>query len=138
MVLEREIQQKAEEKFLREDEKKDVRNSPSPQKHNRIKKNSTFKNIFRDGERFYTNNLGIIFVRKEGFKFGITFKKGAKPAVKRNKIKRRIMQIIQSNKTLVTQNIYMVIHISKPALELSFKELKEEFTHLLKKANITK
>jgi len=138
MVLEKEIQQKVEEKSLQEDGKRDVRNSLSPRKHNRIKKNSTFKNIFRDGERFYTDNLGIIFVRKEGFKFGITFKKDAKPAVKRNKIKRRIMRIIQSDKTLATQNIYLVIHISKPALELSFKELKEEFTHLLKKANIAK
>ena len=77
-----------------------------------------------------------IYIKKHGFKFGITFRKEAKPAVKRNRAKRRIAQMIRSNMQLLKKDIHMVVHIPKSGIELTFDELKQEFFRLLTEAHI--
>ncbi len=125
-----------EEKSLQEEERRGGRNLLSLRKVNKIRKNSDFKEIFRSGKRKTGKNLTIIFLEKKGFKFGITFKKGVKSAVKRNRTKRRLTEIIRMRKELMKKDIHIVTHLSKTAIDLSFDELSGEFTHLLKDANI--
>lgn len=121
---------------MREEEKREEKNLQSLRKANKIRSTKEFKEIFRSGERRALKHLTIIFIEKNGFKFGITFKRDAKPAVKRNRIKRRLIEIIKMRKELMKKDIHMVIHFSKTGLDLSFDELSDEFIHLLKDARI--
>lgn len=121
---------------MREEEKKEEKNLQSLRKANKIRNTTEFKEIFRSGKRRTLKHLTIIFIEKNGFKFGITFKRDAKPAVKRNRIKRRLIEIIRMRKELMKKDIHMVIHLSKNGLDLSFDELSDEFIHLLKDARI--
>lgn len=121
---------------MREEEKREEKNLQSLRKANKIRNTKEFKEIFRSGKRRALKHLAIIFIEKNGFKFGITFKRDAKPAVKRNRIKRRLIEIIRMRKELMKKDIHMVIHLSKTGLDLSFDELSDEFIHLLKDARI--
>lgn len=121
---------------MQEEEKRGERNLQSLQKDSKIKKTSEFKEIFRTGKRVSGKGLTIIFIEGSGFRFGITFKREAKSAVKRNRIKRRLTEIIRMKKELLKKNIHMVIHISKNGFDLSFNELLTELIHLLKVGRI--
>ncbi|MCK4233613.1 ribonuclease P protein component [candidate division WOR-3 bacterium] len=119
-----------------EEEKKEGKILLSLRKNNKLKKNSEFKEIYRSGERKSGEDLTIIFSVKKGFRFGISFKRDAKPAVKRNRTKRRLMEIVRKNKKLIEKDIHMVIYCTKKSFDLSFDELATEFGHLLKDARI--
>ena len=125
-----------EEKSLQDAERKAESDLPSLPRNLRIKKKTEFREIFRSGERRTGEHLSIIYIRKQGFKFGITFRKEAKPAVKRNRAKRRIVQMIRSNMQLLKKDVHMVVHIPKSGIELTFDELKQEFFCLLAEAHI--
>jgi ribonuclease P protein component len=125
-----------EEKSLQDAERKAESDLPSLPRNLRIKKNTEFKEIFRSGERRTGEHLSIIYIKKHGFRFGITFRKEAKPAVKRNRAKRRITQLIRTNMQLLKKDIHMVVHIPKSGIELTFDELKQEFFRLLTEAHI--
>jgi len=123
---------------LQEEGKREGKNSQSLKKANRIKNNSEFKEIFRLGKRKEGKNLTLIFIEKKGFKLGITFKKGSKPAVMRNRAKRRLTEIMRKKKDLIEKDIHIVIHLSKDSLTLSFDELSIELNNLLQDAGIAK
>lgn len=125
-----------EEKSLQDAERKAESDLPSLPRNLRIKKNTEFREIFRSGERRTGEHLSIIYIKRRGFRFGITFRKEAKPAVKRNRAKRRITQMIRANMQLLEKDIHMVVRIPKSGIELTFDELKREFYHLLAEAHI--
>jgi len=136
MVSKKGCQQKLEGKSLQAEERKAGRNSPFHKKPETIKRNSGFREIFRKGVRKPGKNLTLIYIEKKGFRYGITFTKGARPAVRRNRTKRRLKEIIRTTRGLMKKDIQMVIHISQTGLGLSYSELLDEFTFLLKDARI--
>lgn len=125
-----------EEKSLQEEGKRAESGLPYLPRNLSIKKNTEFREIFRSGKRKTGEHLSIIYIERQGFRFGITFRKEAKPAVKRNRTKRRIAQMIRSNEQLLKKDVHLVVHVPKSAINLSFNELKEEFLHLLREAQI--
>ncbi len=125
-----------EEKSLQDEGKKAESGLPYLPRNLSIKKSTEFREIFRSGKRRAGEHLSIIYIEKKGFKYGITFRKDAKPAVKRNRTKRRIIQMIRSKRELLMKDIHMVVHILKSGMELSFDELEEEFFRLLAEARI--
>lgn len=66
-------------------------------------------------------------------KFGITFTKHIGNAVTRNKLKRRIKAIIDTNKNIYEQNKTYVIIAKKTALELNYEQLSKELIYLFNK-----
>ncbi len=125
-----------EEKSLPDGEKEVERNLRYQRKPDKLKHNTEFKNIYRIGKRETGNHVSIIYIKKPGFKFGISFRRDAKPAVKRNRAKRRLTEIIRKNEELLSKNIHLVIRVSKEGLDLSFHELMGEFNLLLRNAEI--
>lgn len=125
-----------EERSLQDAERKAENDLPSLPRNLRIKKNTEFREIFRSGERRTGEHLSIIYVRRQGFKFGVTFRREAKPAVKRNRTKRRIAQMIRAKTELLKKDVHLVVHIPKSGVELTFAELEREFFRLLTEARI--
>ena len=64
-------------------------------------------------------------------KYGITVPKKTGTAVTRNKIKRRIKNIIDNNKKIVHNGYDYVIIIKKGILELTYEEMEKELLKLI-------
>lgn len=64
-------------------------------------------------------------------RYGITVPKKIGPAVTRNKIKRRVKNIIDNNKKVVHNCYDYVIIIKKGILELTYKEMEKELLKLI-------
>ena len=74
-----------------------------------------------------------IYYRKnnDSNRYGITVPKKTGTAVTRNKIKRRIKNIIDNNKKVVHNGYDYVIIIKKGILELTYEEIEKELLKLI-------
>ena len=74
-----------------------------------------------------------IYYRKnnQSNRYGITVPKKTGTAVIRNKIKRRIKNIIDNNKKIVHNGYDYVIIIKKGILELTYEEIEKELLKLI-------
>lgn len=75
-----------------------------------------------------------IYYRKnnENNRYGITVPKKTGTAVIRNKIKRRVKNIIDNNKKSVQSGYDYVIIVKKGILELTYQEMEKELLKLIK------
>lgn len=75
-----------------------------------------------------------IYYRKnnQDNRYGITVPKKTGTAVIRNKIKRRIKNIIDNNKKSVQSSYDYVIIVKKGILELTYQEMEKELLKLIK------
>lgn len=75
-----------------------------------------------------------IYYRKnnQDNRYGITVPKKTGTAVIRNKIKRRIKNIIDNNKKIVQSSYDYVIIVKKGILELTYQEIEKELLKLIR------
>ena len=105
----------------------------------KLKKDNDFKKVFQNGKykqkdfikiKFLKNNLEI---SRFSFIVGL---KISKKAVQRNKIKRRLEQIIQLIFKQVKSGFDIIIFVDKIIIEKKYKEIEENLIDLLKKAKL--
>lgn len=79
------------------------------------------------------NKYFSVYYRKNNDKnkYGITVPKKTGTAVIRNKIKRRVKNIIDNNKNIVQKNYDYVIIVKKGIIDLTYQEMEEELLKLL-------
>ena len=84
-------------------------------------------NIYRRSKYF------SIYYRKTGDenKYGITIPKKTGTAVIRNKIKRRVKNIIDNNKNIVQKGYDYVIIVKKGIVDLTYQDMEKELLKLL-------
>jgi len=82
---------------------------------------------------YVKNNYFVIYYRKnkESNRFGISIPKKTGKANLRNKIKRRIKNIIDLNKNYIHSSYDYVIIVRKRLIELEYDEIKENLISLL-------
>lgn len=105
-------------------------------KQNIVKKSADYNRIIKKRQGI-SNKYFIINKEKNTeniAKFGITFTKNIGNAVTRNKLKRRIKAIIDTNKTLYQSNETYIIIAKKNALELNYSQMEKELINLMIKA----
>jgi len=103
-------------------------------------KGKEFEEVLKKGKGVKVESLVLKKLAKnEGKKFGFLIsKKVLKKAVQRNKLKRRLREILREKVEKIKDGI-RVVFIALPGLEKkNFKELKEIFEKLLKKSKIIK
>lgn len=100
-----------------------------------LKSNILFNEIINNGERNSSKYFVICSERKDFIKnnYGIAVGKKVGNAVLRNKIKRQMRNIIDNNKNLFSNYHNYIIIVKKEVLNLSFKEMNDEFVKLIKK-----
>jgi len=101
----------------------------------RVKKESEFKRIIENGTKKKSENLIVFRLRctdGEGQKFGIKIARGIKKAVKRNKIKRVIREVLRRNKEEFDKNEGVVVLCKTTAGEVDLYRLKEELESLIR------
>ena len=79
------------------------------------------------------NKYFSVYYRKNNDKnkYGITVPKKTGTAVIRNKIKRRVKNIIDNNKNIVQKNYDYVIIVKKGIIDLTYQEMEKELLKLL-------
>ena len=104
-------------------------------KQNIVKKSDDFNRIIkkRQGKASKYFIINKEKNKEEKTKFGITFTKHIGNAVTRNKLKRRIKDIIDKNETIYEKSTTYIIIAKKTTLELTYKELEKELIYLFNK-----
>ena len=108
-------------------------------KYERIKKSIDFEKIFQTGK---TITGRFVFLKTKKTKNRscrlcfVVSSKVSKKAVERNKIKRRLREIIRSAYSELAQGYDIVIIAKKEILSKNFTEIKEDITKTLKEAKI--
>ena len=98
-----------------------------------IKKSSDYSEIIQKNNRIKNKYYSIFYEKSEKKLFGISIPKKTGTAVVRNKIKRQIKNIIDTNKIHIQNNYNYVIIIRKEILELTYQEKEKELITLFKK-----
>ncbi|MFA5602320.1 MAG: ribonuclease P protein component [Bacilli bacterium] len=107
-------------------------------KENIVKKNHEFSNIINSNNKFQ-NQYFIIYIKENRLsktRFGISVGKKTGKAVIRNKIKRQIRNILDTQKKDYQNGFDCIIIIKKGVLVLQFKEIKQELIKVLIKSNV--
>lgn len=104
-------------------------------KQNIVKKSEDFTRIIQKKQGKSTKYFIINKEKNEEnkVKFGITFTKHIGNAVTRNKLKRRIKSILDTNKKIYNQNTTYIIIAKKNTIDLTYKELEKELKNLFNK-----
>ena len=99
-----------------------------------VKEHYEFDNIINKGKSIGNKVFSIYFLKHEEEypKFGIAVGKKIGNAVTRNKYKRIIRNIIDNNKLLFKKDYDYIIIIKRKCLDLSFKELNDNLSELVK------
>lgn len=108
-------------------------------KANRLKKKKDFEQVFKQGKGFKEDFL-FLKIKKNDLKesrFGfIVSQKVSKKAVLRNKVKRRLREVMRRELPRIKPGIDGVLVAGKGAEEKDFLEIKEAANKLFKKAKI--
>jgi len=99
-----------------------------------------FEEVLKKGNGFRAGSLVLKkFLKKEGKKFGFLIsKKVLKKAVQRNRLKRRLREILREKVEKIKEGV-RIVFIALPGLEKKdFKKLKEIVEKLLKKSKVLK
>ena len=110
-------------------------------KANRLTKETDFKLLAKKGRLFYSSLFTIKLNKKKNFasRFGVVISaKVSKKAVVRNKVKRRITEIIRLALPKIKSEFDVMILVKPVVAEKNYKEIKEDLEKLFKKARIFK
>lgn len=105
-------------------------------KLNIIKESKDFDKILKKKNQF-ASKFTYIYINENdlnNYRFGICVSKKLGKAVIRNKIKRRVKDIIDKTKLQFNSKDYIII-LKKSAKDAKYLELKEDITNLLEKIN---
>ncbi len=98
-----------------------------------IKESRTFTKIINKKNSVKNKYYSIYYIQSNTNKYGITIPKKVGKAYIRNKIKRRIKNIIITNEKSIQTNFNYVIIIKEAILELNYESMQKELLELLKK-----
>src|SRR5665648_271177 len=107
---------------------------------NKITKNSDYRIVYSKGKSHSDYNL-VLYIKKRNNlenRFGITTAKKMKRAVDRNKVRRRIKEIVRKNFNSVSVGYDIVIMCRLNGKNADFSGLEKSYLRLLKKSNVWK
>ena len=101
-----------------------------------------FNKIYKKGKRVYNKHFTLFYLKipeQTEPQFGIVASTKVGKAAVRNKVKRRIREVVISELPRIYTDLQMIILTKPPITKLSYKELVKEFsTALYKLSNNTK
>ena len=98
-----------------------------------IKSSETYSKIISTGKSLKNKYYSIYFTPSDKTLFGITVPNKIGKAHIRNKLKRRVKNIITTNENAIQNKYSYVIIIKEPTLELSYESMVCELLYLFKK-----
>ena len=91
-----------------------------------LRAHSDFQRVFAAKTRLFRGGLGFCYRKAFGveFHFGVSIPKRFGKAVERNKVRRRLKEIVRTSTTL-PGSLEIVFCVSRPCCELTYEILKE-------------
>ena len=110
------------------------------QKQHRLTKRKEFSYIYKNGQATHSNMLTIVMVKskKETPKVGFSVSNKLGNAPVRNKIKRRLREILRQKLTIIKPYQNLIIVAKQPIVEASFSDTQKEMCYILNKGNLIK
>nr|WP_300002712.1 ribonuclease P protein component [Tissierella sp.] len=106
----------------------------------RIRKNMEFKNIYKTGKNYWNRNL-VLYVKKNGLtetRVGYTITKKIGNAVVRNKIRRRMKEIVRLNFHNIKEGYDLVFIAKRSILNIPYQELEGSMIHIMSISKLLK
>jgi len=107
----------------------------------RLRKKQDFNKIYRHG-RSFANAQFVVYWRKQAepgcFRMGVSASAKLGGAVVRNRLRRRVKEIVRLNAGKLQAAYDLILIVRKPALALSYKEMEGSILHVLRKAGLLK
>lgn len=103
------------------------------EKKYRLRKNMEFKRVYNGGKSYWNRNL-ILYVRKNDLKnsrIGITITKKIGNAVVRNRIRRRMKEIIRLKLGNIKNGYDLILIPKKNVQDISYKDLESAMIHIM-------
>jgi ribonuclease P protein component len=94
----------------------------------KLLRHNDFQLVYKRGRRHFTANMTVFYLRRgdtQGARFGFTLPKFLGGAVERNRIKRRLREVVRLHARIVTP-VDIVINPKKAALKVRFAELEKD------------
>ena len=107
---------------------------------NRLKKRYQFSYVYKAGSHFSEKAL-VLYVttsKTRDIKVGFAVTKKIGKATVRNLAKRRLREIVRKSLPNLKQNYNIIIVARENILNYSFEELSNQYSNLIKKADILK
>ena len=98
-----------------------------------LRKSEDFSTIISNQQYFKNKYFSLYYKESNNTLYGITVPKKVGKAVIRNKLKRRVKNIISNNEKYIHSNYNYVIIIKEPSLELDYEGLEKNLLELMKK-----
>jgi len=105
----------------------------------RLHKKKDFDRILKSPYKFYSNNFVLRFTKnkEELSHFAVIVStKISKKAVERNKLRRRIYEIIRLNISKIKSGYNLMIFVKKGVLNQEYQEIEQELFYIFKKAKL--
>lgn len=111
------------------------------QKKLRLRKREDFGKVYRQG-RSFANSQFVVYWRKQtnpgNFRLGVSASSKLGGAVVRNRVRRRVKEIVRLNAAKLKDEYDLILIVRKPALDLDYKEMEGSVLHVLRKAGLLK
>lgn len=104
----------------------------------RLRTNRDFDKVYKHGKNYWNKNL-TIYVRKndlEKTRFGYCITKKIGNSVVRNKVRRKMQEIIRLEFQDIKNGYDIVIIPKKNTVDIGYKEMESSINHLLKKSRM--
>ncbi len=107
-------------------------------KINRLKKRYQFNYVYRAGEHFSGKTVVLYATpsKTKSIKVGFAVTKKIGHAVVRNKVRRRLREIVQKYLPNLKQNYNIIIVARENILDFSFSQIENDFVKLICKAEL--
>ncbi|MDO4594410.1 MAG: ribonuclease P protein component [Tissierellia bacterium] len=105
------------------------------QKELRLRDNKDFKRVYKKAKAYYNRDFTVL-IRENNLnhpRFGFSVGKKIGKAVKRNKLKRRLKEIVRLSYYDIN-NVDMIVIPKVHLAEYDYNRLKKSFEHVLNKA----
>jgi len=107
-------------------------------KSSRINKTYEYRQVYRTGKRVPSVNF-LMFYKPNSLaesRIGLSAGKKVGGAVRRNRVKRRMREILRCQRPLLRHNVDLVLVAHPGAAKLSFSEMEVEITGMIRKARL--
>jgi ribonuclease P protein component len=110
--------------------------APLPVDH-RLRKHADYQRVYREGRKNFSASMSYFYALRgvesptpAGPRVGLTAGKVLGKAVERNRIKRRMRDIVRRHRALVLSDVDIVLHPRRSVLTIEFAKLESEVVRI--------
>jgi ribonuclease P protein component len=103
----------------------------------RLRKHADYQRVYREGRKNFSASMSYFYALRgagsptpTGPRVGLTAGKVLGKAVERNRIKRRMRDIVRRNRSLISADVDIVLHPRRSVLTIEFAKLESEVVRI--------